>query len=125
MSSAMAIKASLGDAEENISSALDRFQDMLGAITSEVEECDDIMDDQVRELDRIGCRESTHLELITDLQDTVGCKQRLCEQAEEEREVFLEELSSLRDYIDDVMERVYDFELPSGDVDIYVSQYID
>ena len=115
----------VSDAEKTISSALDRFQDSLGAITSEVEECDDMIDRSVKEMDRIGCRESTHLECVTELQDTVGYKQRLCEQAEEEREQFLDALTSLRDFLDDTIETVYDFELPYGDIDMTVSKYID
>jgi chromosome segregation ATPase len=116
---------SLINARHSVTSAVARYQDSLGSLICQIEAADDHIQDLVNELDRIGCPESTHGESFVELNDAVGEKRQLCDQAWELQEKFLDHLSDLRDHIDTVMENVYESEIPTDDLDMSVSKYID
>lgn len=113
------------NARRSVTSAVDRYQDSLGEILYQIEAVDDHIQDLVNEMDRIGCSDCIHGESLVELNDTVGEKRCLCEQAWELQEKFLEQLSNLRDHIETVMENVYEGDIPTDDLDMSVSKYID
>lgn len=106
---------SLSDAHEDVMAALAGFQENVDAIASEISEYDDLVRDRLREIDRCDEDSDARVAWIEDLEDSIGRRRRLHDEAYEIRGRFLEQLEKLEDRVSEVLCLVEECELPDDD----------
>ena len=92
----------------------DFVRDMNNA-RSEVDECDDTIQEASRTIDAIGCPESTHMDWFNDLDDATGRRDRYISDMCGMKNQFHKTLAAIETMLDRYHDMVEDSDIPDSE----------